>query len=141
MDPLSITASTITVLAALESTFKLVKSYRDAPTQLEALNNEIADLTAAVTEAARVIKQSQRKAYAPGDNGPLLALAISDIRDKSRELEALFRSCVVPAPSASDESKISRISWLKVKSKVQTLQNELRASRLNLSIALATFTA
>lgn len=141
MDPLSITASTLTILLALDSAFKLVKSYRDAPAQLEALSNEIVDLTAAVTEAARVIKESQGKTHSLGDNGSLLALALLNIRDKSQELETLFRSCVIPASSATDGSKVSRVSWLKVRSKVQTLQNELRASRLNLSIALATFTA
>ena len=140
MDPLSITASTLTVLSALETAFRLIKSYREAPGQLEALNNEIADITAAVTEVARVLKKSQVTVDSLSDNGSHLTLALANIREKARELEASFDSCVTPS-SKSDGAKFSRISWLKVKSKVQRLQNELRDSRLNLSIALATFTA
>ncbi len=141
MDPLSITASTLTVLSALEKAFQLIKSYRDAPGQLEALSNEVADITAAVTEVARVIKESQNKIDSLSDKGSHLTLALSNIREKARELEALFRSCVNPPSSTSDGTKVSRLSWLKVKSKVQSLQTELRDGRLNLSIALATFTA
>lgn len=69
MDPLSITASTLTVLSALEKAFQLIKSYRDAPGQLEALSNEVADITAAVTEVARVIKESQNKIDSLSDKG------------------------------------------------------------------------
>ena len=141
MDPLSITASTLTVLSALEKAFQLIVSYRDAPGQLEALNNEIADITAAVTEVDRLLKESHHKFDLSSGKGSHLTLALSNIREKARELEALFRSCVNPPSSTSDGIKVSRISWLKVKSKVQRLQTELRDGRLNLSIALATFTA
>ena len=138
MDPLSITASTLTVLTALETASQLIKSYRDAPGQLEALENEISDVTATVTEVARVIEDNKEKADTLSNNGSHLTLALSNIRGKAQELEALLRCCV---PLPSTETKISRISWLKVKSKVQSLQAELRDCRLSLSIALATFTA
>jgi chromosome segregation ATPase len=141
MDPLSITASTLTVLTALETASQLIKSYCDAPGQLEALKNEISDVTATVTGVARVIEDNKDKVDTLSNNGSHLTLALSKIRGKAQELEALLRSCVTPPSSASTETKISRISWLKVKSKVQSLQAELRDGRLNLSIALATFTA
>lgn len=141
MDPLSITASTLTVLSALETAFQLIKSYRDAPGQLEALNNEITDMTAVVTEVARVVNKFQNKLESLSDEGSHLTLALSNIREKARELETLFLSCVVVPSSASDGPKVSRISWLKMRSKVQRLQSELRDGRLNLSIALAVFTA
>lgn len=141
MDPVSITASTLTILTALEAAFQLVKSYRDAPAQLEAMNNEIADLTATVTEAAQVLKSPQNEADPLGTSGPHLTLILSNIRQKARELETLFRSCVIPASSTSGATKMSRIAWVKVKSKVQRLQTELRDGRLNLSTALATLTA
>ena len=141
MDPLSTTASTLTVLSALETAFQLIKSYHDAPGQLEALNNEITDITAVVTEVVRVVNKFQNKLESLSDEGLHLTLALSNIREKARELETLFRSCVVVPSSASDGPKLSRISWLKMKSKVQRLQSELRDRRLNLSIALAIFTA
>ena len=141
MDPLSITASTLTVLSSLETAFQLIKSYRDAPGQLEALNNEITDITAIVTEVARVVNKFQSKIDPSSDEASNLDAALSDIRDKARELEALFRSCVTLPSSASGAAKVSRISWLKVKSKVQRLQTELRDGRLKLSTALAILTA
>ena len=141
MDPLSITASTLTVLSTLEKAFHLIKSYRDAPGQLEALNNEVADITAAVTEVAWVMKESQNKIDSLSDKGSHLTLALTNIREKARELEALFRSCVNPPSSTSNGAEFSRISWLKVISKVQSLQTELRDGRINLSIVLATFNA
>lgn len=141
MDPLSITVSTLTILSTLETAFQLIKSYRDAPGQLEALNNEVTDITAVVTEVARVVKKFQNKIESLSDEGSHLSLALSNIREKAKELEVLFRSCVVIPSSASDGPKISRISWLKMGSKVQRLQSELREGRLNLSITLAIFTA
>ena len=141
MDPLSITVSTLTILSNLETVFQLIKSYRDAPGQLEALNNEVTDITAVVTEVARVVNKFQNKIESLSDEGSHLSLAISNICEKAKELEVLFRSCVVIPSSASDGPKISRISWLKMRSKVQRLQSELREGRLNLSIALAIFTA
>lgn len=141
MDPLSITASTLTVLSTLETAFQLIKSYRDAPGQLEALSNEITDATAIVTEVSRVVNKFQSKIESSSDEASNLAAALVDIREKARELEALFRSCVTLPSSASDAAKVSRISWLKIKSKVQRLQTELRDGRLKLSIALAILTA
>ena len=141
MDPLSITVSTLTILSTLEKAFQLIKSYRDAPGQLEALNNEINDITAVVTEVARVLNKFQNKIESLSDEGSHLTVALSNIREKAQDLEALFRSCVVVPSSTSDEPKVSRISWLKVRSKVQRLQSELRDGRLNLSTALVVFTA
>ncbi len=141
MDPLSITASTLTILTALEAAFQLMSSLHDAPAHLEALNNEIADLTATVAETAQVLQDFQNKAVPLVANGSHLTLAVSNIRAKAQELESLFRSCLIQPVSASGEAKLSRFTWLKVKSKVQRLQAELRDARLNLSNALATFTA
>ncbi|KAL8759129.1 MAG: hypothetical protein Q9184_003710 [Pyrenodesmia sp. 2 TL-2023] len=141
MDPLSITASTLTILTALEAAFQIVKSYRDAPAQLEALNNEIADLTVTVTQVAQVLRNSHIQADPLGCNVSHLTLALSNIQEKARELETLFRSCVIPSSSAPGETKLSRITWLKVKSKAQKLQAELKDGRLDLLTALATFTA
>ena len=141
MDPLSITASTLTVLSALETAFQLIKSYREAPSQLEALSNEVADITATVKEVARVIKGSQNKLGSTGDTASHLTLALSNIHEKARTLDVLLDACVSRPNSTSDGDGISRISWLKVRSRVQSLQNELRDGRLKLSVALAAFTA
>ena len=141
MDPLSVTASTLTVLSSLETAFHLIKSYRDAPGQLEALNNEITDANALVTEVARVANKFQNKIESSSDEGSHLTLALSNIREKAREVEALFRSCVIVPSSAFDGPKVSRILWLKMRSKVQRLKSELRDGRLNLSIALAVLSA
>ena len=141
MDPLSVAASTLTILSTLESIFKLVKSFRDAPSQLDALNNEIVDVTAAVKHVTQILKESENKTGASSEKDAHLSLALSNIREKARELEDLLRSCVTPLSSTSDETKVSKISWLKVRSRVQRLQVELRDGKFNLLIALATFTA
>ena len=141
MDPLSITTSTLTIISALEASLRLIKTYCDAPSQLEALNNVIADFTAAVTEVARIIKVSQNKIGSLDDRTSHLTLALSNIRRKARDLDVLFRACVTSPSSTSAGSKVFRLSWLKVRSKVQSLQSELRDGRLNLLIALASFTA
>ncbi|KAL8939962.1 MAG: hypothetical protein Q9216_003068 [Gyalolechia sp. 2 TL-2023] len=139
MDPLSVTASTLTILGALDTAFQLIRQYRDAPNQLEALNNEIVDITAAVTEASRVITESQSQGFLASEKVSHLNLALSKIQDKARKLEALLRRCI---PTASSKGgRTSRISWLKVKAKVQNLQQELRAGRFDLLVALAAFSA
>ena len=141
MDPLSITASTLTVLAALGTVFRLVRTYRGAPGQLEALNNEVSNTTVAVRDVARILKEYQDKNGVLDGEGSHLALALSNICQKAGRLEALFRSCINPPTSTSDGIRFSRISWLKVKSKVPHLQTELRDGRLKLLVALATLTA
>ena len=140
MDPLSITASTLTLLSALETAFHLIKSIREAPSRLEVIRNEVADLTVIVEEVARVI-ESQNVADSTSDRVSHLTSALSNVHKNVQELEALLRSCVTLPILASEGDKVSRISWLKVRSRVQSLQTEIRDGRLNLSIALATFTA
>ena len=134
-------ASTLTVLSALERAFELIRSFREAPSRLQALSNEVADITATVKEVARVIKESQNKLDSTSDKGSHLTLALSTIRKDACELDAILRSCIPRPNSVSDGDKVSRISWLKVRSRVQSLQTELREGRQKLSIALATFTA
>ena len=141
MDPLSITASTLTLLSALETAFHLIKSIREAPSRLEVIRNEVADLTVIVKEVARVIEGSQNEADSTSDRVSHLTLALSNVHKNVQGLEALLRSCVTLPILASEGDKVSRISWLKVRSRVQSLQTEIRDGRLNLSIALATFTA
>ena len=141
MDPLSITASTLTLLSALETTFHLIRSIREAPSRLEALRNEVSDIAVIVKEVDRVIKGSQNESDSASDRRSHLTLALSSVHENVQELEALLRSCVVLPISGSEGDKFSRISWLKVRSRVQSLQTELRDGRLNLSIALANFTA
>ena len=141
MDPLSITASTLTVLSALETAFQLINSFREAPSQLEALSNEVVDITATVKEVARVIEGSEYTLGSTNNNRSHLTLALSYVHEKARKLDVLLRSCVTRPDSTSDGDKISRVSWLKVRSRVQSLHNELRDGRLKLSVALAAFTA
>ncbi len=141
MEPLSIAASALTVLGAVEAAFQSIKAYRDAPSQLEALGNEIVDITAVVTEAGRVITESQNSVHSRADKTLHLTSALTNIRDKARELEVLFRSCVVINSLPSAGHKTSRIKWLKARGKVQSLRNELSNGRLNLLVALANFSA
>ena len=58
MDPLSVTASTLTVLSTLELALHLIRFLREAPSRLEALSNEAADVTTTVKVVARVIESS-----------------------------------------------------------------------------------
>ena len=110
MDPLSITASTLTVLSTLESAFRLIRSYREAPSRLEALSNEVADVTATVTEVARVIRSIEIRVDPDSDKTLHLTAALSNVREKAGELEVLLRSCVTLPKSALDGDKVSRIS-------------------------------
>lgn len=135
------TASTLTVLAALQAAFYVIKSYRDAPSQLEALNNEIVDSIAAVTEVARVIKEYQNKTGLLGERSSHLTTALSNIRKTARKLEVILRSCIGQSSSTSGGTQVSRVAWFKVKSNVQSLQTELRGKRLDLSIAVAALNA
>jgi hypothetical protein len=141
MDPLSTTASVLTVLGALEAACRSFKTYRDAPSQLEALNKEIVDIIAVVTEAGRIIKEYQNLVYSLDEKTSHLASALKNIGDKARELEALFCSCVGLTSLTSRGNKTSRIKWLKARRKVQSLRNELSTGRLNLLVALANFSA
>ena len=136
MDPLSITASTLTVLAALETTFSLIRSFRDAPGQLEALSNEVTDITVIVTEIDQMLRNTHKNNGTPAGKDRYLVRALSNIQDKVQRLEALVQSC-----RRSGAAKISRAAWLRVKSKAQNLQVELRDGRLNLALALGTFSA
>jgi chromosome segregation ATPase len=135
MDPLSITASVLTVAAAakqLGSAFAELRAiHTELPGRLHALNNEVSDIEVVLYQVAAVLSErSVLPQSAQMNIPPLLELA----RAKLSELKA-----IVDRLSAIGATKgiLSRASaWRKVQARLQALQEDIKTVKCSLNIML-----
>ncbi|KAI0415282.1 ankyrin [Xylaria grammica] len=121
MDPLSLTASVITVVGVADAAGRGLKkliALRGASDAILALNNEISDLR--LTLESLIL--SFRRSVSP---------SIDTTRKKLIALEQLVQSRL-KKPNGSPD----RFGWLKYEEKIQKLQKDFRHLRLNLGTVL-----
>ena len=136
MDPLSLTASIITVIGLGGPVAEAVRglaSLRDAPNYIIALNNEMADLNLIVL-AIQDIYQSQRATGASGqvDETNVDASVTSALNEANRITEKLRKLY----DRLSGPGSPSRTAWLLDSRKARRIGETLRDVRLKLAAAL-----
>jgi hypothetical protein len=142
MDPLSFTASIITVVAVAATVAEqlnlLQKSLRDASSLLSALINEISDLRIILEACRTAVAELYRTSNTL--NPPTPFSDAEQILNRTKchleDLEKVVLSCL---GSSSDPSNISRgvkLRWLREKGKTEWLQSKLRDSKQNLMMLL-----
>ena len=139
-DPLSITASIIAILGAAEGVTKMVgklKSIQNAPTELLALLNEIADLTLVLRHVQNFTRsQSTRSPQLFPDQFQHLSTLVDRAREKVLRLEELIEYRLVKPDSTPANIKISRLDWVKARRPLKEFQQSLRDIRQNISTHL-----
>ena len=139
-DPLSITASIIAILGAAEGVTKMVgkiKGIQDAPTELLALLNEVADLTLVLRHVQNFTRsQSARSPQSLQDQCQHLSALVDRAREKVLRLEELIEYKLVKPDSTPESIKISRLEWAKARRPLKEFQQSLRDIRQNISTHL-----
>lgn len=138
MDPLSITASIITNVAAAAGTVKTGKSLYDAPGELESLLNDLADSQVLLQSVKESIQESQ----SCPNSRPLQSQKLSE---KLTKAEAIVMELVrminedLTSAKASDRSKVKRTAWMRAKARIGKLKSKLQNIHGSLEVDLGRF--
>ena len=134
MDPLSVTASIITLLTASGSVvggLEKLSSLREAPNIILALNNEISDFRLVIFELANYLQDSARSSIHQQPFSTEILPVLKRAREKLIELESLIEyRLVLPGPGR--DIRLNKTAWLWERQKVKRIQEEIRDLRTSL---------
>jgi len=137
MDPLSLTASIITVVGlagSIGKSLKQLRQLRHIPDEVHTLINDIADLQAVLAEVERVLIQYQATTHIPDGTVSYLSKTIELIRLKLSDLDRIAAEC----GGVEFKVKIARLKWVRARTKVVAIQASLRELKMNLITTLGT---
>jgi heme oxygenase len=135
MDPLSLTASLISIgglLTAVAKSVHKVQNLIHAAREINVLSNEISDLQAVLQNVEHAVQDRQHTSVLQQQTFPNLSPNIQAAKDKLLELDTILRHRLIKTASADGVTKVNRIQWLKERTNVMRLQSELRNIRHNL---------
>ena len=143
MDPLSMTAGILAIIGAgstIRKGLKKIISARRLPDILLQLNNEVTDLQYVVQDVDDLLRQ--RSQSTAEDQCPLsghasLTSALEHAKATLLALESLIVNELTTVDSLDGRTKLNRITWLRVESKVKSLKDNIRTDRIRLSSALS----
>ena len=136
MDPLSITASVLTLAGAggkISKTLKKLVNLRDAPRLYQDLNNELELLRCTVGDVQTFL--SQNKLYSKTDSPSSLPRILHRLKETLVDFESLI-SYELTAIDRSNKSRVDRTRWLRADDKIKTMLDRIREERLSLRPAL-----
>ena len=134
MDPLSITASVLTLLAAANSVAKglnKLASIRGAPAAVLALNNEVSDLRLVLIEAEPLLKRHADTAVSPMTGDRTLQLSIDKAKERLTDLESIIGNRLMRRMGTRD-----KIGWFYEQDRVQKALTDVRAAKGNITTML-----
>ena len=141
MDPLSLTVSILTLLGAggsIAGAFEKLRSLRQAPEALHALNNEISDLHLIVLETNTLLQEHQDIASInrrTQDFAANLKPILDRAREKLLELESLIVYRLT-TPGPSNEPNINKSAWMRERKRMKMIQTEIHTIRMDLVAAV-----
>jgi septal ring factor EnvC (AmiA/AmiB activator) len=158
MDPLSITASVITLVQAtagigkgirfLRSLAQIPAEFRDLVDELATLQTVINHVEVSLRELESTTTSSSSKLYSWGiDPGIIISLK-NDLAQITRELEALCDRLKKSGPRPAlksedrqDHERVSKYKWQKEKANIATLHHKARTTREYLGLCLSVFSS
>ena len=142
MDPLSITASAITVASLATSTCRAFAGLRSLckslPGRLHALNNEVVDIEVVLIEIATVFKE--RANSVPEEQQQALPQLLKQATAKLSEL----RSVVENLTKHCDRARFLVVQahfWRRELPKLEKLQHDIQTIKCSLNIVIGTSTS
>jgi len=141
MDPLSVTASVLTVLGAAGTVLRSLektRSFRKAPEEVHALIEEVSDLRTVLGGVETLLRE--RRENDRSLDGALLGLSVLLGRAKNKllELDSVVHYRLIKHQHTKSGFEVARSKWVREKSAVASIQQALRDIRLNLATALGT---
>ncbi|CAO1597455.1 hypothetical protein XANCAGTX0491_001262 [Xanthoria calcicola] len=140
MDPLSVTTSVLTLIAAcnaLASTISKIHHLRHAPTELEQLEAEISALHSC-TDALNILLHTHSDNQSAMFDHLSLGRIVKDARQKIEQTQGFLETSVL---DLSSSNKIRKSVWLKWQSEFTRLRQELRDVRSQLGTCICLFNA
>ena len=142
MDPLSLTASIITIVGVggkFGKAMARVRALKNAPAIFLALNNEIADLHYVVQDVDDVLRRHSDIV------GTIPARSLCRALEKSKSTLSSFERLVsyqlTTVDGKENHARLDRSAWLRAEKKVQRVMNDIREDKINLSNALTILNA
>jgi hypothetical protein len=139
MDPLSVTASILTLLGTAEVASKGLKKFmslKGAPALVFALNNEVSELRLTLKEIEVILgykaNSTSMKKYLDSGVHPIIATG----RSKLLALEELIHMRLT-----RPDGSLDKVAWLRVEDKVAGLQKDLRHISQKLATVLGIMTS
>ena len=144
MDPLSVTASILTILGVSGQAVKAVKrvvSLKEAPEIVLRLHNELSDLHL-LTVAIQDVFQKVQASGIPLDTRKSVTNSLKLVNEKLLELEQLHdRLMSASSQSSSSTVNFNKSVWVAEQTRLKQLQKDLRNARLKLTSVLGTLTS
>ena len=134
MDPLSLTASILTILGVGGTVTKglnRIRMLKDAPDTLLQLNNEVVDIHLVIRSVDELI---QRWSYQPSSSERQRAMVHATVgrtKDTVLELECLIAYILTKETDIG--TKVDRSAWMMNIDKIREMKNRLRAAREDLN--------
>lgn len=125
MDPLSVTASTLTVSEAVLATFKVLRIACGAREEIEALSQNVADFTTVLKTIENASKRPGRSTLAVNDGLLAIRHLVDSAKAKLSDLqETLDRK--FPRYQSGIKSSINKVTWIKERKRVKQTIQELQ---------------
>lgn len=140
MDPLSIATAVLTCMSAtgeLISIVKKVNHLRQAPQEIEGLENEISALRSTAESVSKILETRE------GTNHDMLrhipiAASVDSARMKIESIRQFLQDSLLDRRS---DLRLKKSAWLKWQSEFNRLRQELRDKRIELGTCMSLFTA
>jgi hypothetical protein len=135
MDPLSITASVITVAtlaSQIGSAFAELRALcKEMPGRIHALNNEVADIEVVLYQVAAVIKE---RSCLPATDETTITKLLEQAKAKLIEIKDIIESLI---STCAQNGVVIRLStWRKQHPKLQALQEDIKTIKGSLNIVI-----
>ena len=135
MDPLSIIASIIAIGSFATASLNVILKIRGASDEVQALINEISDLSAIVKDVEHTLRYNKRL-NAESNGVATLHAVLSKANITINHLHAFVSRVLMKEETLLRDARISRTTWLREKPQVSNYQRQLLAIKLELSHAL-----
>ena len=134
-DPLSITASVIAVVGAVDSVNKTlvrIKNLVNAPRNLLALMNEVSDLALVLNDVESFVRQTAERRQSHEDKLRHMELLINRAKNRLLELEHLIHYRLLKPDSTPNKIRLSRREWVAAKNIIEDFRRSLRDMRIDI---------
>ena len=133
MDPISFTASLLTVIAAAQAATKGIQklnSYRKAPKELEALVSELESVKALLKDIVSFVELNPHALYSQS-----LFDCVQRALSKFTEINKLLASTPFSA-SKLNNARQAQLAWALHKQRLITLRDDIRIIKTDLAVRL-----
>ena len=142
MDPLSISASVLTLLGAGGTLAKLLRKgidLKNAPDVLRALNDEVSELQSTANDVNDLLWRATRESDDPPPKS--LISSLSRVKSVLLQLESYVSYQLTTFTANGESIRLDKSVYLRAERRLQELKDEIYASRIALASALSLFSS